>query len=242
MAPVLAQGATAPPRSDSVRSGTTRPGSNRISVPRPSHFEQAPKGLLNENRRGSISSMVKPDTGQANFCEKMIRSWVSFFDLLALSSDGGRRRQRPVGELGHRDAIGELERRLEAVGHAGSNFGPDDDPVDYHVDVVLELLVEHGRIIDLVESTVHLDALEAFLLQVGDLLAVFAFAPAHDGRQKIEPRSFLELQHPVDHLGHRLGLDRKPGGRRIGDADAGEEQAQIIVDFGDRAHGGARVA
>jgi hypothetical protein len=29
---------------------------------------------LNENRRGSISSMVKPDTGQANFAEKMILS------------------------------------------------------------------------------------------------------------------------------------------------------------------------
>ena len=31
--------------------------------------------------------MVKPETGQANRSEKMIRSWVSFFDLLALSSD-----------------------------------------------------------------------------------------------------------------------------------------------------------
>ena len=32
---------------------------------------QAPKGLLNENRRGSISEMVKPETGQANFSEKI---------------------------------------------------------------------------------------------------------------------------------------------------------------------------
>ena len=34
---------------------------------------QAPEGELNENSRGSISGMVKPETGQANFSEKMIR-------------------------------------------------------------------------------------------------------------------------------------------------------------------------
>ena len=60
------------------------------STPSPPHFGQAPNGLLNENSRGSISGMVKPDTGQANFSEKTIRraseaaaaaSLVSFFHL-----------------------------------------------------------------------------------------------------------------------------------------------------------------
>ena len=32
-----------------------------------------PCGALNENNRGSISAMVKPDTGHANFSEKVIR-------------------------------------------------------------------------------------------------------------------------------------------------------------------------
>src|SRR3546814_10292357 len=45
-------------------------------MPRPSQAGQAPKGLLNENRRGSISSMVKPETGQANLAEKVVRSPV----------------------------------------------------------------------------------------------------------------------------------------------------------------------
>ena len=39
---------------------------------------QAPAGALNENSRGSISSMVKPDTGHANRAENVMRSWVSF--------------------------------------------------------------------------------------------------------------------------------------------------------------------
>jgi len=38
----------------------------------PAALGQAPKGLLKENRRGSISEIVKPDTGQANFDENTI--------------------------------------------------------------------------------------------------------------------------------------------------------------------------
>ena len=43
--------------------------------------------------------------------------------------------------------------------------GVHHDAVDHHLDVVLELLVERGRLVDLVELAVDLDALEA-LLQV----------------------------------------------------------------------------
>ena len=50
-------------------------------LPSPSQVGQAPNGLLKENSRGSISGIVKPDTGQANFSENRIRSCVSFLDL-----------------------------------------------------------------------------------------------------------------------------------------------------------------
>ncbi len=68
-------------------------------------------GLLNENSRGSISGMVKPETGQANFSENSTRSCVSLSDLLAEPPRRVFRRQRLVGELGDRDAVGELQRR-----------------------------------------------------------------------------------------------------------------------------------
>src|SRR5260370_12084488 len=51
----------------------TRSGSMCCSTPSPPHFGQAPNGLLNENNRGSISGMVKPEIGQANFSEKTRR-------------------------------------------------------------------------------------------------------------------------------------------------------------------------
>ncbi len=53
------------------------------SRPRPPHSGQAPNGLLNENSRGSISGMVKPDTGQANFSEKISRSALALRPRLA---------------------------------------------------------------------------------------------------------------------------------------------------------------
>ena len=38
----------------------------------PSHSSQAPYGLLNENSLGSISSIEKPLSGQANLDENII--------------------------------------------------------------------------------------------------------------------------------------------------------------------------
>ena len=64
-------------------------------LPKPWQSGHAPNGLLNENSRGSISEMVKPETGQANFSEKMMRlasaaaaaaSLVSFSPLVPLCS------------------------------------------------------------------------------------------------------------------------------------------------------------
>jgi hypothetical protein len=78
---------------------------------------------------------------------------------------------------------------------------------------MLELLVERRRLGDLVEDAVDLDPLKALLLQLGQFLAVFALAPAHDRRQEVKPRAFLQRQHPVDHLRHGLALDRQAGGR-----------------------------
>ncbi len=76
------------------------------SVPSPSQTGQAPNGLLNENSRGSISAMVKPETGQANFSEKVRRRGVP---SSAFSSANSTKR----------NAVGELQRRLEALGQRG---------------------------------------------------------------------------------------------------------------------------
>src|SRR3546814_2454687 len=69
----LAQGTIAPFFRVSASLGTTSCVSNSSFSPKPSQAGQAPCGALKEKRRGSISEMVKPLTGQANFSEKTMR-------------------------------------------------------------------------------------------------------------------------------------------------------------------------
>ena len=118
---------------------------------------------------------------------------------------------------------------------------PHGDAVDDDVDVVLEFLVERRRVGDLVKFAVDLHALEAALLKFGDFLAVFALAAANDRRQQIKPRALRQGDDAIDHLAHRLALDRQAGRGRIGNADAREEQPHVIIDFGDGADRRARI-
>ena len=203
--------------------------------------------------------MVKPETGQANFAEKMIRSrsrsphpvplpvgergrcGTALILPLPLGERAGVRGPS-VGELGDDDAVGEMQRRLEAIGEPRRQLGTHHDAVHHHVDIVLDVLVERRHLGDLVEAPVDLHPLEALLLQLGEVFAVLALAPARDRREQIEPRAFGQRQHPVDHLAHGLALDRKPRGRRIGHTHPGEQEPHIVVDLGDRADGRARVA
>ena len=66
--------------------GTTKLASIFRFTPIPSHSSQAPYGLLNENSLGSISSIVKPLSGQANFDENIIFSiFLYFFGRVSFS-------------------------------------------------------------------------------------------------------------------------------------------------------------
>ena len=152
------------------------------------------------------------------------------------------RLERLVREFGDGKAVGQLECRLETVGEPCADVGLHHDAVHHDVDVVLELLVQRRGAVDLVELAVDLDAGEALLLQLGEFLAVLALAAAHDGGQQIEAGAVGQSEDTVDHLGDGLALDGKAGRWRIGHADAREKQAHVIVNFGDGAHGGARIA
>src|SRR5690606_4807351 len=146
--------------------------------------------------------------------------------------------ERPISKLDDRNAVGQVERRLEAVRQPRRDIRADDDAVHDDVDVVLVLLVELWRVRDFVEGAVDLDALEALLLQLRQLLAVFALAATHDGREQVKPRTLGQRQHAIDHLADRLALDGQPRDRRVGDAHTREQQAQVVVDLRNRADGG----
>ena len=158
------------------------------------------------------------------------------------ASRGFLGRQRLVGIFGNRQPIGEPKASLQTVRQTARNIRAHHDAVDDHINVMLVLLVERRGLGDLVELPVDLDALEALLHQLGEFLLVLALTAADHRREDIKTRAFLQRQDPVDHLAHRLALDRQARGRRIGNANAREQQTHIVVDLGDRSDRRARVA
>ncbi len=150
--------------------------------------------------------------------------------------------QRLVGKLSDGQAFAKLQGGFKGVGKAGAEIGADHEAVNHHVDVMLEFLVQRRHAVNLIEMAIDLDALEAFFLELGKFLAVFAFAAAHDGGEDIKPLAFGKAQDLVYHHRHRLAFDGQARGGGIGNADAGKEQAHVVINFGDGAHSGTRIA
>ena len=147
-----------------------------------------------------------------------------------------------VDELDLDDALGEVERGLDRVGQALLDGRLGRQPVDHHLDVVADLLVERGRVGELVDLTVDAHAGEALRDVGAHQLDVLALAAAHDRGEHHEPGALGQLEQPVDDLLRRLPGDGLAALGAVRVADARVQQAQVVVDLGDRAHRRARVA
>ena len=146
-----------------------------------------------------------------------------------------------VDEVEDHETAGEVEGGLHRVGEPSLGRLLDREPVDDDLDGVLLLLVERRRVVEGVRLAVDAGTGEALGLQLLEELDVLALAAADHRREHLEAAAPLEGEHPVDDLLGRLALDRRAAGRAVGVADAGEQQAEVVVDLGDRADGRARV-
>ena len=195
----------------------------------PLHSGHAPYGELKENVRGSRSSSESGwPLGQAIRSEKR---------TLAVRVVVGQ-----VDEVEHDQPVGEPERGLHRVGEPLLGRILDREPVDHHGDVVLLLLLELGRIGERVDRAVDHHARVALRLQVGEQVDELALAGAHHRRQHLEPAALLHGEDLVDDLLRGLLLDDVPAHRAVRHAGPRVEQAQVVVDLGDGADRGPRVA
>ena len=139
---------------------------------------------------------------------------------------------------------GQLERRLDRLGQALAHVVTPDEAVDDHLDGV-HLVAGQGHlgpVGQLQGDAVDPDPGEALLGQVVEQRGVLALAAPHHRGQDLEPRALGELEHPVDDLLGGLARHGPPADRAVGVADAGVEQAQVVVDLGDGPHRRAGVA
>ncbi len=116
------------------------------------------------------------------------------------------------------------------------------EPVDDDLDRVLELLVEDGRLLEQVLLAVDLDAREAVVAELLELVLVLTLAVADNRRIDREPSAVGKREDLLDDRVDRLAGDRPPADRAVRVPDTRIEQPEVVVDLGDRADGRARVA
>ncbi len=145
-------------------------------------------------------------------------------------------------DLGH--ALGERQGGLERVGEPALHAVAGHQPVDHHLDgvhlVALEAELEVLGQLD--QLAVDDGTGEALLGQVLEQGVVGALAAVDHRGEHLEAGALGQLEDAVDDLLGRLAGHRRAVVGAVGHADAGEQQAQVVVDLGDGADRGARVA
>jgi len=138
-------------------------------------------------------------------------------------------------------AFGQLQRGLETLGQALLAFGADAQAVDDHVQVVFLGFLQRGQLLDFLQLAIDPQPHEALRLQAGQFVLEAALAGPRNGRQHGQARLGRPGQHGVDHLADALRLQRQPVVGAVGRAHPCVQQAQVVVDLGDGAHGRARI-
>ena len=142
------------------------------------------------------------------------------------------------------DALTLAQAGLHRLGHAGQlGLGADDEPVYHQLDIVPFVLVQ-VQVVDFVQHpylAVNADADESgFAGRLDNVLVLALLAPDLGGQQR-DAAALFQRHDGIHYLGNGLALHRAVALGAVGNADAGEQQAQVVVDFGHGADGGAWV-
>ena len=147
-----------------------------------------------------------------------------------------------VDEVEDDDAVGQPQGRLDGVGETLFGARLHDKPVDDDIDVVLFLLLELGRIRQRMDLAVDARTREALGLQFGEQIDELTLTGADDRGENLETGALVHRKHLIDDLlGCLLGYLGTTD-RTVRDTRACVEQAQVVVDLGDRADRRARIS
>ena len=213
--------------------GRARParGRPRTCVPRPS-----------QARAGAVGRVEREVAGRELLEALAVRGARQLLGEGEQLDLGIRRRVLAGHQLDLGDALGELQRGLHRVGEAALDAVAQHQAVDDDLDGVLLVAGQVERDGQVVDLAVDAGTAEALAGQVDEELLVGALAAAHDRGQHLEAGALGQLQDAVDDLLRRLAHQRLAGVGVVRDADAGEQQAEVVVDLGDGADGRAGVA
>ena len=144
----------------------------------------------------------------------------------------------------HRDqhqARGGGQGGLHGVGQAVLQPALDHQAVHHHLDGVLLVAVQLDLLAKIAHLAVHADPNETLTRGLFQLPFVDPLTPAHDRGHDLDLRALGQLEHGVHDLLYRLRGDGPAAAVTVRSAGPGEQQPQVVVDLGHRAHRGARV-
>ncbi len=139
------------------------------------------------------------------------------------------------------ESVGELESGLQGIRESRAVIGANGQPIDDHRDVVILPPVQLRRIGHLDERSIDVRADEALLAHRLEELAEFTLAAANERSAHLDLGSVDPCEYGFGDLRRALPLDRAPATRAVRRTRARVEQAQVIVDLGDRSDGRPRV-
>ena len=154
-------------------------------------------------------------------------------------SVSGWRGAFPGDQLDLGDAVGEAERGLQRIGEPPLEALAEHQPIDDDFDLVLlvprQPLVALQELVDLHRLAVDAGAHVALAGEILEQRVVLALAAADDRGEHLEAGALRQLQDAVDDLLRGLALQLGAVVRAVLDADPGVQQAEVVVDLGDRA-------
>ena len=130
---------------------------------------------------------------------------------------------------------------LHAVGQSAGNVSAQNEAIHDQFDGVLFILFQRNFLAQIIVDAVDAHAGKAAAAGVLQELGMLTLFAAHDGRQHLKACSLRHGKHLIDDLIHTLTANLPAAFRAVGRSRARPKQTQIVIDFRDRADGGARV-
>ncbi len=124
---------------------------------------------------------------------------------------------------------------------ASAAEGLEQDAIDDRFDGVVLAPVEQQRLGEVAHLAVDAGA-KALLVKLVEQVLELALAAAHDGRHHGDALARAEFENALHDLIGGLAGDGPAAVGAVGRAHRGVEQAQVVVDLGDGADGGAGAA
>ena len=168
-------------------------------------------------------------------------------DTMLLTSVGLGKGQLLLGFISAGDSqdgettLGGGQGVLHRIGQARADALLHDQTVYHDLDAVLFILVQLDVLGQIVDASVHANTNVTLFLGIGQHLLVHTLLGSDHRRQHHEAGAIGELQNAVYDLVNGLLTDLLAAHGTMGNTHTGVEEAKIVVDLGDRAHGGAGV-